>query len=135
MRRHSDTRPCATQNSGRVLVSRADIFVPVLPTRKVTALTRNFAPSRTSPQNYRSKFPPDGASWWLPGPRKSWDEENRFAATAGFAVCSRSCRGPGRKLQLRQGHRFSQIQELQVGRHQERAEGRLRNYTANNHRD
>src|SRR5260221_1672708 len=76
---------------------------------ELASLTRNFAPSRTSRQNYRSKFPPDGASWWLPGSRKSWDEENCFAATAGFAFCSRSCRGPGRKLQLRPGHRFFQI--------------------------
>jgi Domain of unknown function (DUF4136) len=46
-------------------------------------------PSRISRQDYRSKFAADDASWWLPGPRKGWDEENRFAGTAlvlGFAA-------------------------------------------------
>src|SRR6266851_2493500 len=75
-------------------------------------VNQDLVPSRTSRQDYRSKFAADGASWWLPGPRKGWDEENRFAATAGFGVCSRSCRGPGRKLQLRSRHGFLQIQEL-----------------------
>src|SRR5580692_1599872 len=37
---------------------------------------------------------------------EGWDEENRFAATAGFGVCSRSCRCPRRELQLRPRHGF-----------------------------
>src|SRR5258705_6668785 len=47
-----------------------------------------------------------------PVPGRNWDEENRFAGTAGSGVCSRSCRGSGRNLQLRPRHGFLQIQEL-----------------------